>query len=68
MKKPDGFPCHDCAPKAWRKIPNITGDYDMDAAIMHSHNRDMAGKIMSHLSTPHYGPKTGYNGYGSGDD
>lgn len=44
--------CHTCAPKGWHGVPNVTGDYDLDATIMHRSNRDMARKIGQHLRQP----------------
>ncbi len=64
--------CHECAPKEWRKTPNLTGDYDLDETIMHRHNGDMPKrlKVYTKDSKVSYGNKTGYNGYRgySGDD
>ena len=57
--------CHDCAPKGWKGVPNVTGDYDFDATIMHSKNRDMATRLNQHLAhvNPTYTPRQGYHGY-----
>lgn len=60
--------CHDCAPKGWRGVPKVTGDYDLDATIGHSPNRDMAGKLSLYVTRNAYGPRTAYDPYGSGDD
>ena len=67
--------CHDCAPKAWKQVPNVTGDYDLDATILHRKNRDMPGKLNMHLAQPRvvagaYGPRSPYAGYNGrrGDD
>ncbi len=58
-------PCHECAPKPWRHTPIITGDYDLDATIMHRSNKDMTGRLQQHIylhqSAYHY--ETGYNAY-----
>ena len=63
--------CHTCAPKPWRAVPNVTGDYDLDATIMHRRNRDLPGKLNMHLAQPRvvagaYGPSSGYSGYRGG--
>jgi hypothetical protein len=50
--------CHDCAPKPWRHVPKLTGDYDFDATIMHRKNKDMATRIGQHLSASR-GDRTG---------
>ena len=64
--------CHECAPKDWRKIPMLTGDYDFDATVMHRDNGDMPHRIRLYVKSAKssYSPKTGYNGYHgySGDD
>lgn len=64
--------CHDCAPKPWKVVPNVTGDYDLDATIMHRRNRDMAARLAQHLArtAPTYGARTHYTGYSGnhGDD
>jgi hypothetical protein len=67
--------CHDCAPKAWHNVPKVTGDYDLDATIMHRKNKDMAARLNMYLATPRvvagaYGPRSGYTHQGGyhGDD
>lgn len=62
--------CHDCAPKEWRIVPKVTGDYDLDATIGHSPNKDMQRKLSMYTGAGSYGPRTGYRVYGAngGDD
>jgi hypothetical protein len=64
--------CHSCAPKAWRGVPNVTGNYDLDATIMHRSNRDIPARLKLHLASaaPTYGPRTSYHSYSAnhGDD
>lgn len=36
MKFPKNQPTHSMAPKEWHHTPNITGDYEFDASIMHT--------------------------------
>lgn len=63
--------CHQCAPKGWRRVPNVTGDYDLDASIAHSPNKDMAKKLDLYTTRRGaYGYRTGYSPYGpvAGDD
>lgn len=59
--------CHTAAPKAWRDVPRVTGDFDMDATIRHCNNRDMPARLQLYSKgagkTNAYGPITGYNGY-----
>lgn len=62
--------CHDCAPKAWHIVPKVTGDYDLDATIGHSPNKDMQAKLSMYTGQGSYGPRTAYSPYGPncGDD
>jgi hypothetical protein len=64
--------CHHCAPKAWRDVPVMTGDYDFDATILHRSNGDLPLRLNLYLKhdVKAYGPVTGYSGYNNyhGDD
>ena len=64
--------CHQCAPKAWRRVPNLTGDYDLDATIAHRGNHNLPARLaMYTLHKGGYGPHTAYDPYGTelgGDD
>lgn len=64
--------CHGVCPKPWKGVPNVTGDYDFDATIMHRSNRDIPARLKMHLATPAvtYGPRTSYHSYSGnhGDD
>ena len=64
--------CHVCAPKEWRSTPDLTGDYDMDATILHRSNSDLPNRLELYTKTDlnSYSPRTGYNSYHgySGDD
>jgi hypothetical protein len=59
--------CHDDdAPKAWRDVPNLTGDYDLDATILHRNNKDLPNRLKLYTKRGKggtYGPLTAYNGY-----
>lgn len=70
MRNPKGCRHHLCAPKAWRTVPILSGDYDLDASIMHRSNKDMPSRLQLHLKKGTYGPLTGYGGYSNmhGDD
>lgn len=84
MKFPRGCPTHTCAPKEWRRTPNITGSFELDAMIHHNPNKNMADRLAFYAgdlsSFAHrgadsdrenaYGPLTGYDGYDgySGDN
>jgi hypothetical protein len=55
---------HGCAPKPWRDVPNVTGDYDLDATILRRHNTDLPHRLDLYTKTgPGYGPLTGYSAY-----
>jgi hypothetical protein len=64
---------HACAPKAWRDVANLTGDYDLDATIAHRSNPALPDRLslyVKHSNATSYGARTGYSGYHgySGDD
>lgn len=70
MKRPIHAHNHTVAPKSWRGVPNISGDYDLDASIMHGNNKSVPDKLSTHtIKESSYGPKrySGYDSY-SGDD
>ena len=64
MRKPKGFPTHNCCPAEWRQTPSMTGSYELDAMIIHTKNKDMTDRIKDHLSddSTAYNHKTAYNG------
>lgn len=71
MKRLGADHCHQCAPKAWRRVPDLTGDYDLDATIAHRANKDLPYRLGMYVKKGKpYGPVTGYSGYHnySGDD
>lgn len=62
---------HQCAPKPWRGVPNLTGDYDLDATILHRKNPDMVHRLAQHISTPRgvgYGPRIHAQNHGEHRD
>lgn len=63
--------CHTNGPKDWHSVPVMTGDYDLDATILHRSNKDMPKRLNLYLRrpSPGYGPRTGYDAYNtySGD-
>jgi hypothetical protein len=65
MRRPKGVKLHTCSPQEWRTVPNLTGDYDLDGAIMRRTNRDMPERLNQHLtnSGDAYGQISAYNGY-----
>jgi hypothetical protein len=65
--------CHDGdCPKAWREVPNLTGDYDLDATILHRDNANLPHRLNLYVKTrpAQYGSRSGYKGYhgNKGDD
>lgn len=62
---------HECCPKDWRETPDISGSYELDAAIHRSKNRDVPNRLKVYVERETaYGARTGYDGYHgySGDD
>ena len=72
MKIPKHVPSHQCAPQDWRRTPMITGDYDLDATILHRNNKDLAHRLELYVrkNKGAYGGLSGYSGYSHyhGDD
>lgn len=68
MRRPKNCELHRCAPKDWRHVPNLSGDYDMDKSIMRSNNKNLPDRLKLYRVTS--GPVTNYHGYDnySGDD
>ena len=61
--------CHDCGPKAWHDIPNVTGDYDLDATILHRGNPNLPQRLALYVKQGKgYGPKNAYGKEHGGDD
>jgi len=54
---------HVCAPKAWRDVPIVSGDYDTDATIAHRSNANLPARLELYTSRDAYGPLTGYDAY-----
>jgi hypothetical protein len=53
-----------CAPKAWSDVPNVTGDYDLDATILHRGNKDLPHRLQLYTRrSAGGGAGTGYGGY-----
>ena len=68
----NGCDCHQLAPRDWRIVPNITGDFDLDASILFREDKDLPDRLALYVRHQKltYGPRTGYSsshGY-SGDD
>lgn len=56
---------HECAPKDWRGVPKITGDYDLDATILHRRNTDLPHRLALYTRTvgEPYHSRGAYHGY-----
>lgn len=63
MRRPAMHHNHQAAPKDWRRTPDMTGSYEMDAVIMSNPNKDMADRLKEHLTGDQaYQRKTSYGG------
>ena len=58
---------HICAPKAWRDVPILTSDYDLDGTILNRDNADLPDRLSMYLRREAYGIRTGYGKYGDND-
>lgn len=56
---------HECSPAPWRDVPNLVGDYDLDATIMHRDNPSLPQRLQLYVKRGEraYGPSSGYRGY-----
>lgn len=64
--------CHVCSPRAWHDVPDVSGDYDLDATILHRPNKDLPLRLAMYVKRGGnaYGYRSAYNSYSgySGDD
>jgi hypothetical protein len=57
---------HQACPKDWRDVPNLVGDYDLDATILHRANPSLPQRLSLYVKRAGaYHPRTGYSGYGN---
>lgn len=64
MRNPKGHTCYECAPKDWRKTPDLTGSHELDAVILRNPNRNIPARLKLFLENENaYGARTGYDGY-----
>lgn len=75
MKCPKGTPMHAVCPAEFRRVPNITGSFELDCVIQRNSNKDMQSRLAMYAGDPRvsgslsYGPRTAYDGYdGYGGD
>lgn len=62
MRNPKMHSCHQCCPEEWRRTPDMTGSFELDAMIIRTKNKDMAEKLNDHLSSDAaYQMRTAYN-------
>ena len=55
---------HECCPKDWKKVHDITGSHELDAVIEASNNVDLPDRLKMFVTNDEaYGPITGYSGY-----
>lgn len=64
MRRQKGFESHEAAPEAWRRTPDMSGSYELDAAIQRSQNKNVPARLKMYLERETaYGARTGYDGY-----
>lgn len=65
MKNLKTVPLHQACPAEWRRTPDLTGSFELDAVIHHNPNKDIPARLAFYLdrSDLAYGPLTGYSGY-----
>lgn len=66
MRTPKGTHLHDCCPPEWKRVPDITGSYELDAVIKRNPNGDIPHRLSMYckgIDDVAYGPITAYNGY-----
>jgi hypothetical protein len=54
MRQPKGFIEYGkegCCPDDWNHVPNITGNFEMDASIMKSKNKDAHARLADHIAS-----------------
>lgn len=54
--------CHSCAPKAWHTVPNLSGDFDLDATILHRTNTDLPHRLALYVRRTQAPVYHGYHG------
>ena len=63
MRKLRKYENHKCCPEEWRRVSDLTGNFELDGMIQRTPNRDMARKLEDHLITDvAYQKRTAYNG------
>jgi hypothetical protein len=56
--------CHQCAPKEFKGVHDITGHHELDVVIEKSKNSSMKRKLEDFITHDEaYGPLTAYSGY-----
>lgn len=70
MRYLKGSPHHECCPQEWRRTPDMTGSFELDAVIAKNTNPDLRSRLAFYLEQENaYGARTGYDGYhGYGGD
>ncbi len=62
MKNMEKYTNHQCCPKDWRNISDLTGSYEMDGMVVRTPNPEMRAKLEDHLVTDvAYQKRTAYN-------
>ena len=64
MRYPKGHTSHECCHEDWRKTPDLTGSFELDAVIKKSTNKDVPKRLKLYMENETaYGARTGYDGY-----
>jgi hypothetical protein len=64
MRQPKGFQEYGkegCCPHEFDHVPNITGNFETDASIMRSKNKDAQARLKDHISGDVYEINTAYH-------
>ena len=70
MRNQKGLRTHVAAPKDYRRVPDRTGSYELDAVISRNSNSDLPDRLETHLARDgihayaHRGAYNGYSNYG----
>lgn len=58
------YPRHEACPQEWRGTPDMTGSFELDAAIHRNPNKDIPHRLAYYLENETaYGARTGYDAY-----
>ena len=64
MRQPKGiteYGKNGCCPSEFDHVPNITGNHETDASIMHCSNKEAHARLLDHIAGDSYNLNTAYN-------